>query len=161
MLAKTIKKAAMIDVFRSKLCLLYIHYFVSIVNAQHYILRHCLPYYPECNQNCVKGVSLSASMNSPKNDARQKMAIIFYVRFDNDTIFQLWLHNFNLKPLSRNHPCYSTSCPTTLDVPRGIDNKSTLWKFLLGFHLILSYVRVLSLFLDKHIFYFCQLCSKG
>ena len=65
---------------------------VSIDNTQHYILRHCLPIIQGCNQNFVKGVSLSASTNTQKNDTcrtTNKMAIIFDVRFGNNTVFQL------------------------------------------------------------------------
>ena len=123
MLAKTIKKAAMINIFGSKLCLLYIYYPVSIDNTQHYIQDIVYPIIQECNQNFVKGVSLSASKKSQKNDALRRKWLSFLTSDLIMTLFvNFWFCNFNLKPLSRNHPCYGASCLTILDAPWGIDN---------------------------------------
>ena len=54
-----------------QISLLYIHYPVSISNAQHYIQDIVFAIIQGCNQNFVKGVSLSASKNSQKNDVQR------------------------------------------------------------------------------------------
>ena len=61
-------------------------------------------------------VALSASKNIQKNDAqRTKWQSSLTSDLTMTPFFNFWLYNFNLKPLSRNHPSYGASCITTLD----------------------------------------------
>ena len=140
MLAKTIKRAAIIDVFSKTLFLL------SSRGA---------------NQNFVKGVSLSASQNSQKNDVQQTKWLLFLTSDLTMTpFFNFWHYNFNLKPLSRNHPWHGASLLTNLDASWSIDHKSTLWQFSLGLHLIIRYTHVLSLFPHKAHLYLSTLQQR-
>ena len=124
---KTIKKLPMIDVFWSKLCLLYLQYPVSIGNIQHNILRHCLLYYLGVQPKfCYGSLTICNKEQSKEWRTKNKMAIIFDSDLTMTPFFNFWLCNFNLKSLSRNHPCYGASCQTMVDAPWGIDNKSTL-----------------------------------
>ena len=77
-----------------------------------------------CNQNFVKGVSYSASKNSQKNDLQQTKWLSFLTSNLTMTLFfNFWPTNFNMKPLSRNHPCYGASCLITLDAPWSINKQ--------------------------------------
>ena len=51
---------------------------VSISNTHYYILKHCLHYIQECNQNFATGVSLSASKNNQENHAQEKNGYHFW-----------------------------------------------------------------------------------
>ena len=152
----------MIDVFWSKLYLLYIHNPVSIGNTTLH------------SKILFIALSRSATRILLRESNYQHQRTIKRVTYNEQNGYHFWHQIWEWHRFSTFSPTISIwnhHLETPLAAaqaawqPRrhlgGIDNKSTIWQFSLGFHLIIYYARVFSLFLDKAHFPFLSTLQQS